>query len=110
VFSQPQGDFALAKRIHDALVHRVLADQLQCPTLAPFRRIGACQRDHALLLLACELGWPTAARGIVQRSLQTTVAKSFAHLGDAPRRAAHMLGDLLVDQAFVRFQENLCST
>ena len=98
---QPERYLALADRFDNTLLHRMLAEQLQGPTLPALGRIGASQGDDLLPLPLGKSRRPAGARRIVYRLFDPASAELFAEGADRPVGTADMFGDFVVCAAFV---------
>ena len=106
---EPERHLALADRFDDALLYRLLAEQLQGPTLPALGRIGASQGDDLLPLPLSKSLRSAGARRIKDRLFDPTLAKLPAERADRPIGTADMLGDFLVSAAFGRIQQHLAT-
>lgn len=106
---EPERHLALADRLDDALLHRLLAEQLQGPTLPALGRIGASQGDDLLPLPLSKNLRSAGARRIKDRLFDTACAELPAEGADRPVGTADMLSDFVVGAAFGRFQQHLAT-
>lgn len=104
---EPQRHLALAQRLDETVLYRMLAQQFERPAYTSIRWIRAGQGNHLLLLSCCELGRRPRAGSIVQDAFQAALAKMLADVTNHPLRATHMLDDLQVGQPFVGLQQHL---
>lgn len=107
---EPERHFALADRFDDALLYRLLAEQLQGPTLPALGWIGASQGDDLLPLPFSKSLRSAGTRRIVNCLLDPAAAELFAEGADGPIGTADLFSDFAVGTAFVRFQQHLATT
>lgn len=106
---EPERHLALADRLDDALLHRLLAEQLQGPTLPALWRIGASQGNDLLSLPLSKSLRSTGARRIVYRLFDPADTELFAEGADCPIGTADLFSDFAVGTSFVRFQQHLAT-
>lgn len=107
---EPERHFALADRFDDALLYRLLAEQLQGPTLPALGWIAASQGDDLLPLPFSKSLRSARTRRIVDRLFDPAAAELLAEGADCPIGTADLFSDFAVGTAFVRFQQHLATT
>ena len=106
---QPERHLALADRFDDAMLYRLLAEQLQGPTLPALGWIGASQGDDLLPLPLSKSLRSAGARRIKNRLFNPACAELPTEGADRPVGTADMLSDFVIRAAFGRFQQHLAT-
>lgn len=103
---EPERHFTLADGLDKALLDGMLAKQFQRPTDTAVGRFTTGQGNHLLLLPWGKRRWGTTSRRVKQPAIQTSCTEPLANAANGPLRAANVLDNLLIGEAFVGFKQN----